>query len=101
MKKKIILSVLFCASLSHVGGLMFGQVPAVVYVQAPMVNISRRHGNLRDAQSCIVQAFQKVNRAQRANQGQLGGHAQRAKELLIEADAELRRAADVSNAEGR
>jgi hypothetical protein len=101
MKNRIILGAIVLCMAFTVGGLMFGQVPAVVYVQAPMVNISRRHGNLRDAQSYIVQAFQKVNRAQRANQGQLGGHAQRAKELLIEADAELRQAANVSNAEGR
>jgi hypothetical protein len=77
------------------------QQPNVVYVQAPVVNISNRHGNLRSAQQDIVNAYQKVNQAQAANQGQLGGHAQRAKDLLAQADAELRLAANVSNAEGR
>jgi hypothetical protein len=75
--------------------------PTVIYMQAPVVNIGRRHGNLRNAQGFIVQAFQEVGNAQAANDGQLGGHAQRAKELLIQADAELRQAANVSNAEGR
>jgi len=73
----------------------------VVYMQAPVVNIGNRHGNLRDAQSNIVQAYQRISRAQVANDGQLGGHAQRAKELLIQADIELRQAANVANAEGR
>jgi hypothetical protein len=75
--------------------------PTVVYLQAPVVNIGNRHGNLRNAQQNIVQAYQRVERAQAANDGQLGGHAQRAKELLIQADIELRQAANVANAEGR
>ena len=65
----------------------------------PVVNIDRRrHGNLATAQAAIVQAYRRVDAAQRANRDQLGGHAQRAKELLMQADAELRRAADFANA---
>ena len=79
---------------------VYQQVP-VVYQQAPVVNIGARHGNLRNAQIDIVQAYQKIESAQQANDGQLGGHAQRAKELLIQADAELRMAANVANQEGR
>jgi hypothetical protein len=77
------------------------QQPNVIYLQAPVVNIGNRHGNLRSAQQDIVNAYQKINRAQADNQGQLGGHAQRAKALLAQADVELRQAANVSNAEGR
>jgi hypothetical protein len=77
------------------------QQPNVVYVQAPVVNISNRHGNLRSAQQDIVNAYQKIQNAQAANDGQLGGHAQRAKDLLAQADAELRLAANVANSEGR
>jgi len=80
---------------------VYAQAPNVVYMQAPVVNIGTRHGNLRNAQSNIVQAYKKIEQAQTDNQGQLGGHAQRAKELLIQADEELRLAANVSNAEGR
>jgi hypothetical protein len=79
----------------------YAQAPTVVYLQAPVVNIGTRHGNLRNAQSNIVNAYHKIEQAQQANDGQLGGHAQRAKELLIQADIELRQAANVSNAEGR
>lgn len=31
--------------------------------QSPELNISKRHGNLRDAQSLIVQAYQKIDTA--------------------------------------
>jgi hypothetical protein len=67
-------------------------------VERPYVNIDRyRHGNLAAAQDNIVQAFTRISDAQRANDSQLGGHAQRAKELLSEANQELRLAADVAN----
>jgi len=66
----------------------------------PNVNIGWHHGNLRNAQENIVAAFEYIQQAQRANDGQLGGHAARAKELLAEANEELRMAADVANAEG-
>ena len=107
MLKKTIIAA--AASVVLFGGVMLAQnpiveyvqQPSVIYVQAPVVNISNRHGNLRSAQQDIVDAYQKVNRAQAANDGQLGGHAQRAKELLAQADEELRLAANVSNAEGR
>jgi hypothetical protein len=67
-------------------------------VPPPYVNIDRyRHGNLAAAQDNIVQAFNYISYAQRANDGQLAGHAARAKELLSEANEELRLAADVAN----
>jgi hypothetical protein len=75
--------------------------PVVVYQQQPVVNIDpHRHGNLAAAQGYVVDAYQRIQRAQSANHGELGGHAQRAKELLTQAEAELRLAADVANAEG-
>jgi hypothetical protein len=106
--RKFLITSTACSALLC-GGVMLAQnpvveyvqQPTVVYIQAPVVNISNRHGNLRSAQSDIVNAYQKINQAQSANQGQLGGHAQRAKDLLAQADAELRQAANVANAEGR
>jgi hypothetical protein len=73
----------------------------VIFAQSPVVNISSKHGNLRAAQGFIVEAFQKIDAAQKDNRDQLGGHAQKAKDLLVQADQELRLAADVSNSEGR
>lgn len=67
---------------------------------APYVDIGFRHGNLRGAQENILQAWQLVDQAQYANDHRLGGHAARAKELLVEANEELRMAADVANEHG-
>ena len=92
MKNRLLIRAALCATLGCAG---------VVFAQAPVINISNRHGNLRAAQTYIVQAFEKINRAQTDNQDQLGGHAQRAKDYLLQADEELRLAANVSNAEGR
>lgn len=67
----------------------------------PFVDIGWHHGNLRNAQQNIVAAYEYIQQAQRANDDQLGGHAARAKELLTEANEELRLAADVANEEHR
>jgi hypothetical protein len=72
-----------------------------IFAQAPAVNIGARHGNLRAAQQYIASAWQRVDEAQADNHYDLGGHAGRAKELLVQADQELRLAANVSNSNER
>jgi hypothetical protein len=72
-----------------------------VFAQAPVVNIGSKHPHLRAAEQSIVQAYQSIDQAQHDNQDQLGDHAQKAKDLLMQADRELKLAAGVSNAEGR
>ncbi|MGE8186101.1 hypothetical protein [Pseudomonas sp. NPDC086278] len=74
--------------------LIFG---CVSQADQPSVNIGDRHGNLRGAQEHIVQAWRLVDEAQQDNNYRLGGHAGRAKELLSEANEELRLAADTAN----
>jgi len=83
--------------------LLFGAVlvAGAAQAQQPTVNIGERHGNLRAAQEHIVQAYQLVGDAQTANDARLGGHAGKARQLLIQADQELRLAADVANNNGR
>jgi hypothetical protein len=67
-------------------------------IPGPYVNIDpNRHGNLAAAQDFIVQAYNRIGDAQRANHGQLEGHAAHAKQLLAQANEELRLAADVAN----
>lgn len=66
--------------------------------QQPVRDVSgKRHPNLAAAQRLVDQAYKRVVDAQQANEFDLGGHAQRAKELLDQANAELKQAAQVSN----
>ena len=81
-------------------GLVLG-CSGAIFAQAPVVNIGDRHGNLRAAQQSIVAAWQRIDEAQRDNNYQLGGHAGRAKDLLVQADEELKQAAITANHEGR
>jgi hypothetical protein len=74
---------------------------ATVFAQAPVVNIGDKHGNLRAAQQEIVDAYKRIDQAQTDNKDHLGGHAQKAKDYLIEADKELRLAANVANNDGK
>jgi hypothetical protein len=49
----------------------------VTVAQRPDTNIDpARHPNLAEAQHHILQAFEKIDEAQRANKDQLGGHAE-------------------------
>jgi cellobiose-specific phosphotransferase system component IIA len=66
--------------------------------QEPVQNIDpSRHGNLAAAQDLVRQAYDRLSNAQEANDSQLGGHASRAKQLLRQANDEIRLAADAAN----
>ena len=45
----------------------------------------------------MVQAFERLSDAQNANDYRLGGHADRAKELLRQANDEIKLAAEAAN----
>ncbi|MFN7987544.1 MAG: hypothetical protein U0529_08735 [Thermoanaerobaculia bacterium] len=65
----------------------------------PAQNVNpQRHPNLAAAQSLSRQAFDKVVAAQHANEWDMKGHAEKAKQLLEEANAELKLAAEAANA---
>lgn len=69
---------------------------------APVENISaRRHPNLAAAQRLSREAYEKLVAAQEANQWDLGGHAEKAKALLDQANDEMKLAAEASNQNGR
>jgi hypothetical protein len=73
-------------------GLLFAQA-------RPARNVSaRRHPNLAAAQRLAAQAYQRIVQAQQANEWDLHGHAQKAKELLDQANQQLKLAAEASNA---
>jgi hypothetical protein len=81
-------------------GLILG-CSGAVFAQAPAIDIGNRHGNLRAAQQYISSAWQKISQAETDNNDQLGGHVQRAKDYLTQANEELRLAANVANEHGR
>lgn len=66
----------------------------------PVDNINpHKHPNLAAAQRLVTQAYENVSAAQVANEWDLGGHAQKAKELLDQANRELKAAAVTANEE--
>ena len=72
-----------------VGGLAIAQ---------PQRNISSaRHPNLAAAQRLSQQAYEKITAAQQANEWDMKGHAQKAKELLDQVNRELKEAAEAAN----
>ena len=67
-------------------------------VAQPQRNVSgARHPNLAAAQRLSQQAYEKITAAQQANEWDMKGHAQKAKELLDQVNRELREAADAAN----
>ena len=73
-------------------------IGAAAFAQKPARNVSgARHPNLAAAQRFSQQAWEKIVAAQQANEWDMQGHAQRAKELLDQANNELKLAAEASN----
>jgi hypothetical protein len=89
MAKRTALGVLLGSFLT-IGGLAIAQRPAQ--------NVSPgRHPNIAAAQRLAGQAYQRILDAQRANEWDMQGHAQKAKELLDEANNQLKLAAEAAN----
>lgn len=88
MRKKLLFVLAFLLLCT---GFVFAQ-------KKPAQNVSpKRHPNLAAAQKLSAQAYQKIVAAQQANEWDLQGHAQKAKELLDQANQELKQAAEASN----
>jgi hypothetical protein len=89
--KKIIVAVVACLCLT-----------GVAFAQRPARNVSgARHPNLAAAQRLCEQAHEKIVAAQQANEWDMNGHAQKAKELLVQVNDELKQAALAANANRR
>ena len=66
--------------------------------QKPVQNVGpRRHPNLAAAQRMTDNAYQKIIAAQQANEWDMEGHAAKAKDLLDQANRELKQAAKAAN----
>lgn len=87
--KRVYLVGAFAIGLTFVG---------LAFAQRPVTDIDRnRHGNLAAAQEHVVQAYNTVVDAQKANKEELGGHAEKAIELLDQANRELKAAAEFAD----
>lgn len=86
--------------------LLFGVVLALallctglILAQRPEQDINpKRHPNLAAAQRLSAQAYDKIVAAQQANEWDMQGHAQKAKELLDQVNQELKLSAQDANA---
>ncbi|HLI63984.1 MAG TPA: hypothetical protein VKV05_11325 [Terriglobales bacterium] len=84
--KKYSLGLLLAAALFFAG---------MAVAQRPVQNINAsRNPNLAAAQKLVADAFDKITAAQQANRYDMEGHAQKAKNLLLQANQELKLAAD-------
>jgi hypothetical protein len=64
----------------------------------PVVNVSQKlHPNIAAAQRLSRQAYNKITAAQQANEWDMNGHAQKAKDLLDQVNNELKLAAESAN----
>jgi hypothetical protein len=51
-----------------------------------------KHPNLNAAHNLVLKAIDKLDAAQKANEFDLGGHAAKAKDLLTQAEGEIKQA---------
>jgi hypothetical protein len=64
----------------------------------PVENINpKHHPNLAKAQQYSRDAFDRITKAQKANEYDMEGHAAKAKELLLQVNEELKLAAMAAN----
>jgi hypothetical protein len=71
---------------------------ATMALAQPKRNVSAgRHPNIAAAQRFSQQAYEKVVAAQQANEWDMQGHAQKAKNLLDQVNQELKAAAEAAN----
>jgi hypothetical protein len=74
----------------------------LIAAQEPVVNIDKNvHPNLAAAQQHIVEANRYIATAQKDNRYDMKGHAEKARQLLMEANQELKAAAEAANAAGK
>jgi hypothetical protein len=90
MKKQTMFGGLALAGALVVGGVLGAQMPK------DNVNPAR-HPNIAAAQRLSQQAWDKVSAAQQANEWDMDGHAAKAKDLLDQANRELKLAAEAAN----
>jgi len=90
-KKTLVISTIFSAALFCSG--------MALLAQQPVENIDKnRHPNLAEAQHLVVQANNYIIVAQKDNRYDMQGHAEKARDLLVQVNKELKAAAEAANA---
>ena len=74
-----------------------GVLGILLFIGGVAVGQISRHPNLAAAQHFIDQAYAKIVAAQEANEFDMNGHAQKAKDLLDQANQQLKLAAQAAN----
>jgi len=73
-------------------------IGGIALAQKPKDNVSSaRHPNLAAAQKLCTEAYEKIIAAQQANEWDMNGHAQKAKNLLDQVNNQLKMAAEAAN----
>jgi len=71
----------------------------VIVAQDPVLDIDKnKHANLAEAQRLVVQANHYIAEAQKDNHYDMKGHAEKARQLLVEVNQELKAAAEAASA---
>jgi len=78
--------------------MVIGFAGTAMAADPPVVNIKPgKHPQLAGAQKLVAEAYDKIEKSQKHYKSMLGGHAGKAKALLIQANLELKMAADVAD----
>jgi hypothetical protein len=89
-KKNLLINISFIAALF---------CSSLMLAQAPVVDIDKKlHPNLAAAQDHLVQATNYIAVAQKDHNYDMQGHAEKARQLLIQANQEIKLAAEAANA---
>jgi hypothetical protein len=79
--------------------LLVGLFCCISLAQEPVVDISPKvHPNLAAAQRHVVEANREIATAQKDNRYDMKGHAEKARQLLVQVNEELKAAAEAANA---
>jgi F0F1-type ATP synthase membrane subunit b/b' len=88
-QKSLYLTVVLLVGLIFVG---------ITVAQRPVTNVdAARHPNLAEAQHHMVEAYEKLEAAQKGYKDELGGHADKAKQFLEQASREVKEAAEYAD----
>jgi hypothetical protein len=87
-------------ALGLTAALALGGVALAQEGRTPVENVGRHHLNLEKAQELGKEAYAAISASQNANEFDEGGHGQKAKELLEQANQEMSLAAQYLNEHG-